>query len=277
MMFLSVLRLRFANWASMLCLTAACCASLSGCAARQGAIDNESHTDLVTASDEPEARRRAKVRLQLAAGYFEQGQTTIALDELKQSLQTDPSFADAYNLRGLIYMRLNDMRLAEDSFRRAITLNPRDPNTLHNYGWMMCQQGRYTESTQMFNQALGHPAYIDKAKTFMALGLCQQRAGNPAEAERSLTRSYELDPANPITGYNLALMLYQRGEFTRAQFYIRRINNTEMANAETLWLGIRVERRMENRDAFNQLSDQLKKRFVQSPEYLALERKAFDE
>lgn len=270
-------RARLASWMCVLCLASTGLASLSGCAARPGFGDQELRTDLVTASDEPEARKRATVRLQLAVGYFDQGQTTIALDELKQALLVDPAFSDAFNLRGLIYMRLNDLRLAEDSFRRAIALNPREPNTLHNYGWLMCQQNRYAESAQMFNQALTHPTYVDKAKTFMAQGLCQQRAGELGNAERSLARSYELDPVNPITGYNLALLLYQRGEFARSQFYIRRINNTELANAETLWLGVKVERKMENREAFDQLSDQLKKRFPQSREHTALERKAFDE
>ena len=90
-------------------------------------------------------------------------------------------------------------------------------------------------------------------------------------------RSYELDAGNPVTGYNLALLLFQRGEFTRSQFYVRRINNSELANAETLWLGIRVERRVENRDAMMQLAAQLKKRFPQSKEVSAFERGAFDE
>ena len=49
-----------------------------------------------------------RLRIELAVGYFEQGQTTVALDEIKQALATDPTFADAYNLRGLIYMRLDD-------------------------------------------------------------------------------------------------------------------------------------------------------------------------
>ncbi|SDP81622.1 type IV pilus assembly protein PilF [Rhodoferax sp. OV413] len=233
--------------------------------------------ELLTESDEPEARKRARTRMQLAVAYFEQGQTTVALDELKQALAVDPSFADAFNLRGLIYLRLNDMRLAEDSFRRAMALNPREPNTLHNYGWLMCQQGRYPESIQMFEQALANPTYGGRAKTLMAQGLCQQRAGLLPEAERNLSRSYELDAGNPITGYNLATLLYQRGEWLRAQFYIRRLNNSELANAESLWLGIKVERRMENREAMQQLVEQLRKRYGQSRELAAYERGAFDE
>jgi type IV pilus assembly protein PilF len=71
--------------------------------------------------------------------------------------------------------------------------------------------------------------------------------------------------------------LYRRGDFIRAQFYIRRLNNTELANAETLWLGVKVERRLDDRVAMLQLAEQLKKRFPRSREATAYERGAFDE
>jgi type IV pilus assembly protein PilF len=255
----------------------AVCTWLAGCANKPGDRTSGQGNDILTESDEPEARKRARIRMELAVGYFEQGQTNIALDELKQVINADPNFPDAYNLRGLIYMRLNDFRQAEDSFRRAVALNPRDANSQHNFGWLLCQQGRYAESYKSFEQAMANPLYADRAKTLMALGVCQARGGQRAEAERSLARAYELDAGNPVTGFNLANLLYQRGEYQRAQFYIRRLNNSELANAETLWLGIRVERRMNDRVAMGQLAEQLKKRFPQSKEVAALERGAFDE
>jgi len=105
-----------------------------------GVSGNQS--DLMTASDETEQHRRARLRLELASAYFEQGQIKVALDEIKQSLVIDPAFVEAYNLRGLVYMRLNEMPLAEDSFRRAQNLNPQDASVAHNYGWLLCQQAR---------------------------------------------------------------------------------------------------------------------------------------
>ena len=174
-------------------------------------------------------------------------------------------------------MRLNDLRQAEESFRRAATLNPRDANVQHNYGWLLCQQGRYDESLRAFDVAMANPLYAGRAKTLMTQGLCQARAGRMEDAERSLARSYELDAGNPVTGYNLASLLYRRGDFIRAQFYIRRLNNTELANAETLWLGVKVERRLDDRVAMLQLAEQLKKRFPRSREATAYERGAFDE
>ncbi|MDP2001118.1 MAG: type IV pilus biogenesis/stability protein PilW [Rhodoferax sp.] len=249
-----------------------------GCASKLDGVSKDgSRSEIVTDSDEPEVRRRARIRLELAVGYFEQGQTTIALDELKQSLATDPEYAEAYSLRGLIYMRLNDFRFAEESFKKAMALNPQDSNVVHNLGWLMCLQARYPESFELFFKVLSNPQYGERAKTYRALGLCQLRAGLRVEAEASLLKSHEFDAANPVTAYNLAKLMFQRGDLVRAQFYVRRLNNSELANAESLWLGVKVERRIENRDAMLQLAAQLMKRFPQSNEAAAYQRGSFDE
>lgn len=263
------------SWILWSCMTCSTVLIFSGCASNM--TGGQMNSDRVTDSDEPDSLKRARLRLELAVAYFDKGQTTDALDHLKQSISADPSLFEAYNLRGLIYMRLNDISLAEESFRRALTINPKAASVQHNYGWLLCQQARYSESAQLFNSALSNPAYGDRAKTWMAQGLCQIKNGQVSDAENSLLRSYELDAGNPITAYNLSLLLYQRSEFVRAQFYVRRLNNSELANAESLWLGIKVERRMENREAMAQLGAQLKKRYPQSREYSAFERGAFNE
>jgi type IV pilus assembly protein PilF len=251
---------------------------MSGCAStNEEAGADRPRDEIVTASDEPEFRRRARIRLELAIGYFEQGQTNIALDELKQSIAADPTYSAGYNMRGLIYMRLNDYRFAEESFKQAMALSPRDASVVHNLGWLLCQQARFPESSVMFQRAISNPQYGERAKTYMAHGLCQMRAGAPTEAESSLMKSYELDAGNPITTFNLTTLLYKRGDYVRSQFYIRRLNNSQLANAESLWLGIKVERKLNNTEAMNQLGSQLEKRFSGSPEATSYRRGAFDE
>lgn len=247
---------------------------LSGCA---GGAGSSGASDWVTSSDEPEARKRARVRLELAAGYYQQGQTTVALDEVKQAIAIDPAYAAAFNLRGLIYLRLNDARLAEDSFQQALRLDPRDGDTWHNLGWMYCQQSRYEPSREAFQRALQTPNYTMAARTWMTQGVCLARAGQATEAERALERAFELDAGNPVTLYNLALLLSQRGENQRARFFIRRLNNSDQANAESLWLGIKIENRLQSTDAAAQLGSQLLRRFPASREAGAYERGAFHE
>ncbi|PIF73390.1 type IV pilus assembly protein PilF [Variovorax sp. 54] len=236
----------------------------------------DSGTSVVTDVDENN-RRRARLRMELAAGYFEQGQTSVALEELKQVLAIDPGYADAYNLRGVVYMRLEDAAQAEDSFRRAVAINPRDANTRHNYGWLLCQQSRYGDAAQQFAAALAVPSYTDRAKTLMTQGVCELKAGQRQQAERSLLQAYELDAGNPVVGFNLASVLAQREEWSRAQFYVRRVNNSPSANAETLWLGIKIERQLNNREAVAQLGGQLQRRFPQSREAMAYERGNFND
>jgi type IV pilus assembly protein PilF len=252
-------------------------ASLSACVNAPTSGNTDRNGEPITESDEPEARKRARIRIELAAGYFEQGQTSVALDQIKQALIADPNFGPAHSLRGLVYMRLNDNAMAEESFRRALQINPRDPDALHNYGFFACQQGRHAEGVQMFTRALTSPLYGGQAKTLMMLGTCQLRMGQTSEAEGSFSRAYELDPANPYVAYNLAALEFRRDELTKSQFVIRRLNNSEQANAESLWLGIKIERKMNNAQAAEQLAQQLQRRFPRSKEWSAYQRGAFNE
>lgn len=269
-----------ARWWALAALLAG--GALAGCAQPGGSVAPPAAmaaagTDLMTESDEPESLKRARIRLELAAGYLEQNQTTVALDEVKQALSVEPSYAAAHNLRGLIYLRLNQQALAQASFEQALRLAPQDADVLHNLGWLYCQQQRYPEAQRYFGRALSVPQYVAAARTWMAQGVCQARAGQDVEAERSLTRSFELDAASPITTYNLAALLLRRGELERARFYARRLNNSELANAESLWLGMRIEQRLGNVEAVRQLGEQLRRRFPDSRERQAYERGSFYE
>jgi type IV pilus assembly protein PilF len=234
--------------------------------------------DRVTASDEAEPQKRARARMELASAYFGRGQMTTALDQVKLAIAADPLYGDAFNLRGLIYANLGDTGLAEESFKRALQLNARDADTMHNYGWYLCQQQRYAEANAMFNQALAITQYRGTARTLLTQGVCQAHAGQLVEAEASLARAYELDPSSPFTATNLSEVLYKRGEFERARFYIRRVNaQPDVANAQTLWLAARIEMKLGNRQGASEFGAQLRNRFPDSREASAYGRGAFDE
>ena len=228
--------------------------------------------------DPGDVDRRARVRLELASAYFSRGQTATALEELKLALAAKPDLPEAFNLRGLIYANMGEARQAEESFQRALQLNPRDFDAMHNFGWFLCQQRRYADAEVQFQQALNQPQYAGGTRTLLAQGVCQARGGKLLEAERTLSRSYELDPANPVTAYNLSEVLLRRGELERARFYVRRINaNPDQVNAQSLWLAARIEHRMGNAEGAQQFGRQLRDRFPQSPEALQFGRGRFDD
>jgi type IV pilus assembly protein PilF len=234
--------------------------------------------DLRTASDQTDADRRASARLQLASAYFSRGQLATALDEVKLALNAKPDLPEGLNLRGLIYAAMGEARLADESFKRAIAVAPRDGDILHNYGWFLCQQGQFAAADAQFGQALLQPQYRGTTRSLLARGVCHARAGRWAEAEASLVRSYELDPTNPATAYNLSDVLFRRGEYERARFYLRRVNSgLETSNAQSLWLAARIEARLGNSIGARELGNRLRDRFPQSPEALSFERGRFDD
>jgi type IV pilus assembly protein PilF len=238
---------------------------------------SNSRADLVTSSDETDTQKRAKIRLELALGYLEQGQTNVALDEVKLAIVADPRSSDAFSLRGLIYMRLNDYGLARDSFNRGLQINPVDGNIFHNLGWLSCQENRFSDAAINFDKALAIPNYAGAAKTYLTKGICLLRSGDLKQAENNFLRSFELDAGNPIATFNLANLLYKRNDLIRSQFYIRRLNNNDYANSESLWLAIKIEKKIGNAQTQIQLADRLKKQFPTSREFGLFERGAFDD
>ena len=258
-------------------ITLALAALVSGCVstARSPADETGDH---ITASDESDASKRSRVRLELASAYFGRGQMEFALDQVKLAIQVDPTQSEAFNLRGLIYASLGDHRLAEESFRRALQLNPLDADAMQNFGWYLCQRKRFDEAQVQFEQALAVPRYRDSARTYLTQGICHSQAGQLELAERSLLRSSQLDPRNMSTAFTLADVLYRRQEYERARFYVRRVNaSKEVATAQSLWLAVRIENRFGQSRARQELGQQLLRRFPDSREASAFERGSFDE
>ncbi|MDO9234529.1 MAG: type IV pilus biogenesis/stability protein PilW [Aquabacterium sp.] len=251
---------------------------LGGCAGIPRADIASSGGDIATASDETDLRKRARIRLELASTYYAQGQYNTALDELKQAVSIDPSLPATHELRALIYDAMGDNARATASFKHALSLDESNGSVLHNYAWFLCRQQQYPEADALFERATALRLSVTASKTLLARGVCQVSAGLYPEAEKTLIKSYELDPSNPATAFNLSSVLYRRGEFERARFYIRRVNNVpSQTTAESLWLAVRIENKMSNFNGRDELANQLRNRFVSSREANALELGRFDD
>lgn len=239
-----------------------------------------SERDIVLPSGDAPAgdlARRARVRIELASGYYQQGRLGVALEEARKAIQIDPNYAPAHNLLGLIEMSLNERAPAEAAFQRALQLAPTDSEAHNNYGWFLCQTDRVPESFGHFQAALKDPLYNTPAVPLRNAGVCALRAGDPVSATDYLQRAFQYDPTNASTQYNLALALYRRHDYERAQFYIGRLNRQIDVTSESLWLEIKTEHQLGHRDAVVLLGSQLRRRFPESRERAALEREAFDD
>jgi type IV pilus assembly protein PilF len=218
----------------------------------------------------------ARLRTELGFNYFLRGQMAVALEEVRSAIESNRNYAPAYNVLGLIHMDLGENPKADEAFKRALALVPGDSDTLNNYGWFLCQTKRERESIALFLQALKNPLYPTPYKPYLNAGICSQRAGDEAAAESYYRRAFELDPGNPSTMLRLGELYLKKAEYEKARFYTDRINKNLDPNAESLWLALRIERKVGDRASEASYAAQLRRRFPNSPEYLRLQQGQFE-
>jgi type IV pilus assembly protein PilF len=222
--------------------------------------------------------------LALATAYFEQGQTTVAQQEVRAALQIDPNYAEAYSLLGLIHQRDNALDLAEQSFEQALQLAAASSlrsnelaSVQHNYGWFLCQQNNFARAQTQFARALAQPSYSGAAKTWTTTALCQLRAGQRLEAHNSFAQALLLEPQSALVRYQLSMLDWQDGALQRARTTLLPLNASTQASPESLWLGMQLAQALAHTSELQQLAQQLTQRYPQSPQAQSwIERKFED-
>lgn len=227
--------------------------------------------EMPTASDQTEPERRAQLRLDLAAAYFENGQIEVALDEIKIALGIYTGFAEAYDLRGLIYASISMNELAQQNFRKAIQLRPKNARFWHNQAWFYCQTNRSDDAIGSFETSLGLAKSTELAKTWLAYGICQARAKNWNHAESLLLKAYGREPSNILIKLNLAEVFYQLEKYNMALQFIEEIkHNLIDKDAPLLWLNWKVHKKIGNDVVAREIEAEILQKFPNSPERLLL-------
>lgn len=245
------------------------CLALPGCATQQ-TDDPMLRSASNTTGDETSERLRARVHTELAAGYFELGNIGVALEEVKEALRSDPNYSPAHNVAGLVYAQLKEDTLAEQSYQRALSLNPGDYDANNNYGQFLCQRKREEESIGYFLAAVRNPLYPAADRSYVNAGVCSRRRGDMAGAEKYFLLALKLRPNQAQALYQMAEISYARRNYGEAKNYLNRLTTVAPATAEVLWLGVRVERRLGDRNSEASYGLQLRNKFPGSREAQAL-------
>ena len=217
-------------------------------------------------------RERARIHTELAAAYYELGNMGVVLEEARIAVSDDGNYTPAYNILGLVHMDLKETALAEANFERALRISPNDPDSNHNYAWFLCQAGREEQSLKHFLAAIRNPLYTSPQKSYALAGVCAARKRNDQEAAEYFERALRLDPNYLMAVINLAHVRYRRGELNAARTLVSRFNRTVEPTAESLWLALRIERKLGDKAAESGYAEQLRRRFSGSPEFQNLQK-----
>lgn len=236
---------------------------LGACAQPPGADLSSQQT---STSNLSEAQNRARIHTELAADYYTRTQYAIALQELRDAISADSNYAPAYGMFGLVYMQLHEDKTAESNFLHAVELAPNDSETHNNYGWFLCTRSRYAPAIAQFNMALRNPLYPSPERALTNAGVCSLKAGNQTAAVAYFERALKLQPNQSQALSQLSEIYFRQGRYTESRTLLLRYFDVSRPSAEALWLGVRLMRKMGERNAEANYGLQLRKNFPDAPE-----------
>lgn len=223
-----------------------------------------------------DSRARAKAHTELGMVYYQGAQMGVALQEARIAIDADEGFGPAYNLLGLVHMYLGEHAEAETAFRRAVTLAPGDSDANNHYGWFLCTRGREKEGIGYLLAAVKNPLYSTPTKAYTNAGLCSLRIKDEAAAEAYFRRAVVADSSNNQAIFHVASLAYRNGQLDEARRLIGRVHEQMNPNAESLWLALRIERKLGDRLAESRYANQLRREYAGSPEYQALVERRYE-
>lgn len=229
-------------------------ALLSGC----GSSPSREGTDPKQAAD-----ANANLGLQ----YMLNGQYEVAMEKLKRALEHDDDNVNANHYMAELLNRLGRYDDADKYYRRAVSeAGSNDANLNNNYGVFLCGRKQYDDAEEQFLKALENPVYRGRLDTLENVGLCLLEKPNVKKGEEYLRKTLAVDSRRPKSLLGMARINFEQKNYMSTRAYLQRYLEVARHTPETLWLGIRTERILGDRNALASYSLLLKNNFPHSEE-----------
>jgi type IV pilus assembly protein PilF len=221
-------------------------------------------------------RQRAKAHVELGMEYLMNGRMSVALDEARNAIESDSSYPLGYNLLALVQMYLKENQGAEENFHRALGLAPGDPEINNNYGWFLCQTEREQQSIPYFVAASNVQLYSTPTKPLTNAGICSLAMKDDKGAESFLLKALRVDPTNADAQFLVADICYRAGRLEEARARLDDVHRRRDPSAQTAWLGLRIARKLGDRETENRYAGEIRRQFQNSGEYRLMMQGQFE-
>ncbi|AGA32564.1 tfp pilus assembly protein PilF [Thioalkalivibrio nitratireducens DSM 14787] len=217
-------------------------------------------------------RRAAEINAELGISYLRQNELTQAQRSLDRALQFNPNLALAHLGMASLRERQGALDSAEEHYRRALSLDRRDPYVQTNLGDLLCRQGEVREGLELLERATANPSYSARAVALLNAGKCHARAGDTERAEERMREALRIDPQFPDALYELALLTFEDGRPFQTRAFLSRLEAQGIVTPESLLLCYQSERQLGNAEDARRCADRLKRDFRDSDEAARLLR-----
>lgn len=241
---------------------------LAGCASTADAPPSPRREATPPMQQKVDLSEAARLNTELGVAYARQGQFDVALEKLERALEQNPNHAPAHSAIALVYVQRRDPVKAEDHYRRALRLSPRDPYTRNNFAIFLCGQNRFADAETLFVEAAQEPNYADAAAAFTNAGVCMRRVPDLDKAEQHFRQALGINEQFSEALAQLASLYYERKDYLRARAFVQRYERAAPPTAAILWIGAKVEFALGDELAAAQYARRLQSEFPGSDEQL---------
>lgn len=239
-------------------------AGLASCLLMMGCVTTTTTTG--GARPDADAGDAADLNYQLGARYYRNGNYELARDRLLYAIELDPKNAVAHYTLALAYERLDNLRLATDSYERAVRVAPRDYNVLNAYAVFLCNQREFDEARKHFERGI-KVLENDTAEVMMTnAGVCMIQKPDLASAEAYFRRALDRKPEYPEALIQMSVLKFDSEDYLSARAFLQRYLSANVPSAGVLYLGVRIEDELGDERARTDFSNQILREFPESPE-----------
>jgi len=214
----------------------------------------------------------AATNISLGIEYMRKEEYEKALEKLSMARKAEPRNPMVYSVMGLVYQRMGEADEAEKYFRQSVRMDRSNSDILSNFGQFLCTQGASEEAEKYFIEAAGNPLYESPEIPYANAGTCAYKYGRTEQAIEYFQKALQAQPYLPSVLLQMTEISHDRGEFLVARDYLTAYLHTSSHNEKSLWLGIRIEKQLNNKDAVSSYALLLKNNFSGSEEALMLEK-----
>jgi type IV pilus assembly protein PilF len=216
------------------------------------------------AKSEANSVEAAELNYQLGARYYRNGQYELSRDRLLYSIELDPTNPVAHSTLALTYERLENVRLATQSYEKAVRIAPKNYDVLNSYAVFLCRQGDYDEAIENFDQAIGIKENDNVEITLTNAGVCLSLKPDPIKAEQYFREALSNKATYGDALLQLCLLKQQLGEYLAARAFMQRYLSSNPPSAEVLYLGMQIEVELGDERARTDYANRLLREFPQS-------------
>jgi len=198
--------------------------------------------------------------------YIRRGNFDKALDRLIRARDADPEYLPVYNALGVTYQNMEAPDKAEENYKKALKLDTGNSDTLNNYGQFLCTTERAADADQYFMKAAANPLYQTPEIPYTNAGICAQLHEQQDQAVEYFNRALSLNPNIPAALLQMSEISYSKGNYSAARDYCKRYLNVSGHTARSLWLGIRIEHELGDKDAVSSYAMLLRNDFPKTDE-----------